>query len=189
MGHLPLRRGPAYCLAFGQLMPRLLLPPSTPPELPRRLLGRIDIDHEPVLPQAIPETTWRTPQRRSGYEIVLKHGPQRLDTRLIKRVEKTTQRAAMGETAPIKDCHKGAGKWRKTIIKGLECSFTTEGIPNEYCHKINQIVVIKTSASKLHLRLDELHETIGFEDLRYNGDFTEPTRGGRDGFGGNLDVD
>ncbi len=95
----------------------------------------------------------------------------------------------MGQTASLEERHEHLGKGSQTRIKGLEAGLTAEGIADEHRHKINQIVVIKPSASKSHLRLDEVHETIRFENLSHNGDFSEPTRRGRSGFWGNLDVD
>ena len=95
----------------------------------------------------------------------------------------------MGQTASIKERHEHLGKGSQTLIKGLEAGFTAEGIADEHGHKINQLIVIKASASKSHLCLDELHETICFEDLSHHGDCCEPTRRGRSRFWGNLDVD
>jgi hypothetical protein len=95
----------------------------------------------------------------------------------------------MGQTVSLEERHEHLRKGSQTLIKGLQAGFTTERIPDEHCHKINQLVVIKASTRKPHLGLDELHETICFEDLSQNGDFSEPTRRGRSRFWGNLDVD
>ena len=95
----------------------------------------------------------------------------------------------MGQTVSIEERHEHLGKWSQTCIKGLQGGFTAQRIADEHRHKINQIVVIKPSASKSHLRLDEVHQTIRFEDLSHNGDFSEPTRRGRSRFWGNLDMD
>jgi hypothetical protein len=95
----------------------------------------------------------------------------------------------MGQTASLEECHEHVGKWSQTCIKGLEAGFTAEGIADEHRDKVDQIVVIKPSASKSHLRFDEVHQTIRFEDLSHKSDFSEPTRRGGSGFWGNLDVD
>ena len=91
--------------------------------------------------------------------------------------------------APLEKRHEHFGKWSQTCIKGLEAGFTAERIADEYRYKIDQLVVIKPSASKSHLRLDEGHQTIRFEELSYNSDFFKPTRRGGSQFGGHLDVD
>src|SRR6266567_2991764 len=79
----------------------------------------------------------------------------------------------MGQTASLEERHKHLGKGSQTLIKGLEAGFTAERIADEHGHKINQLVVIKASASKSHLCLDEVHQTICFEDLSHHGDFLE----------------
>ena len=93
------------------------------------------------------------------------------------------------EAASLEKRHEYFGKWNKACIKGLQTGFTAERIADEHRHKIDQIVVIKPSASKPHLRFDEVQQTIGFEELSHYGDFSEPTRRARSRFWGNLDVD
>ena len=94
-----------------------------------------------------------------------------------------------GQTASLKERHEHLGKGSQTLIKGSGGGFTAERIADEHGHKINQLIVIKASASKSHLCLDELHETICFQDsqpswrlLRTNKAWSEP-------IWGNLDVD
>ncbi len=95
----------------------------------------------------------------------------------------------MGQAASLEERHEPCGKWSQTCIKGLEAGFTAQRIADEHRYKIDQIVVIKPSARKPHLRFDEIHQTMGFEELSHYGDFSEPTRRGRSRFWGDLDMD
>ena len=73
----------------------------------------------------------------------------------------------MGQAASLEECHECFGKWSQTRIKGLQAGFTAERIADEHRDKIDQIVVIKSSARKPHLRLDEVHQPMGFEELSH----------------------
>lgn len=93
------------------------------------------------------------------------------------------------QTISVKEGHEDVCKRAKALIKGMQSTFTAEGIAQKHDHEINRVVRPETCAGKLHLGLDSFQNTNMCQDLSESCHFSHPGREGGSGFWGDLDSD
>ena len=73
-----------------------------------------------------------------------------------------------------KECHENVCKGRKTFIKGVEGTFTTESVAEKHDHEINRVIPAETGAGKLYVVLDSFEQADMGQDLRKSCHFSHP---------------
>src|SRR5712691_2604489 len=142
-----------------------------------------------MIAQTVPDTTWWGSERGSCHQILLKEEPEGFDAWLIKSGEKTAERGTLRQALSTKEGHEGTGKRSKPFIKRQQCWFPTQRIADENPHKINHIILAKSSASKTDALLDRFQEIELREHVSNDRHLTEPGRHGGNGCFRNLDFD
>jgi hypothetical protein len=78
----------------------------------------------------------------------------------------------MRQVCSAKQRHERLGKWKESVIKGLQRAFPAHGVAKEHHDKINHFVVTHPSACKPHALLDGSLQAQLAEHMRHNGHFS-----------------
>ena len=79
----------------------------------------------------------------------------------------------MGQKVAPKEGHKHLGKRGEPFIKGQQCGFAGNCIPDEHHHKINEVVLAKTRSCEAHPVLDRFQDSRMLENLSKGCHFLE----------------
>lgn len=105
----------------------------------------IHIEDEPMASFAIPQPAWlfRTFQRAS-HHIFQKERTQSLDCGLVERREIARERRAVRQAFPSEQGHEGVSERLNALIERCQSHFAADGIPQQNCHKVDEIIMPET---------------------------------------------
>jgi len=135
----------------------------------------IHIEDVVVRSFAVPQPAWlfRTFQRAS-HQIFQKERTQSLDCGLVERRQKARERRAVRQTLPSEQGHEGASERLNALIERGQGRFAADGIPQQNCHKVAEIIVPETATRKAHLLLYRHKYALALQEVRDHAHFAEP---------------